>query len=62
MSTRSDADIAETEFCLDPSGDVRMAEEGESDEEWLKMKKNVEEGEDDKIRDCTKERSVNLWS
>ena len=60
MSTRLDADdIAETEFCLDPSGvgDERMVEEGEDvNEEWLKMKKNVEDGEDDKIR----ERSVNL--
>ena len=66
MSTRSDADnIAETEFCLHPSdvGDERMAEEGESDEvneEWLRMKKNVEDGEDDKIRDCALERSVIL--
>ena len=49
-------DIAETEFCLSPeehptAGNERMAEEGESEvnKEWIKMKKYVEDGEEEKV-------------
>ena len=49
-------DIAETEFCLNPeehpaAGNERMAEEGESEvnKEWIKMKKYVEDGEEEKV-------------